>query len=316
MTSRSVEPKAPPTPPAPGNPLARAQAWVQATDRRLRRVPLVPSIQAILDTYNAAGGGITSSGLAYGALFAVIPGLLLIVSLLIIGVDNPEARQQAIDWITIQVPPLEQFAKEIVASVTKQARVGTVLGLVLFIWGASGFYLGLEGAMERLFPGPKRRDPIIGRRAGRGRGGGGRWGGAGDVRGQLVRGGMGPRRHRQRSSTRPCPDHAAGGDRRSASLVTLVVYLLVPADGPGWRAAWAPALAAGIGIGLLTSLFGLVSTYLVAGFNAPRGAHVRVRGARVVQLGVPDAAVRRRLGPASPGPAARARGRPLTGRVG
>ena len=169
MTQRSVEPSAPPTPPASpkppasGNPLERIQAWLRVEERRLRRIPLVQAIQNVLDTYNAAGGGITSSGLAYGALFAVIPGLLLIVSLLVIVVDTEVARQEVIDWIIKQVPPLEAFATDIVASVANQARVGSVIGLVLFIWGASGFYLGLEGAMVRLFPGPRRRDPIVGR---------------------------------------------------------------------------------------------------------------------------------------------------------
>ena len=43
------------------------------------------------------------------------------------------------------------------------ARVGTVVGLVGFIWGASGFYMALQGAMERFFPGPHAHDPVRGR---------------------------------------------------------------------------------------------------------------------------------------------------------
>lgn len=264
MTERSVEPPAPPT---TGNPIERVQRWIAVQDRRVRRIPLVVAIQRILDTYNAAGGGITSSGLSYGALFAVIPGLLLIVSLLVIAVDSPETRQDVIDWIVKQVPPLQEFATDIVASVTKQARVGSLIGLALFVWGASGFYLGLEGAMERLFPGPKRRDPIMGR-----------------VRGviavllvvgsvlamfvasSLVAGAGLDGVFAGIDSIVPVggPLVAIAG----ASFVCLIVYVLVPADTPGWRAAWAPALAAGTGIGLLTSLFSLVSQYLVGGFSA------------------------------------------------
>jgi YihY family inner membrane protein len=264
MTQRSVEPPAPPT---RGHPLERVQRWVQVRERRIRRIPLVISIQRVLDTYNAAGGGITSSGLSYGALFAVIPGLLLIVSLLVILVDGEAARQQVIDWIITQVPPLQEFAKDIVASVTQQARVGSVIGLVLFIWGASGFYLALEGAMERLFPGPKRRDPIMGR-----------------IRGAiavvLVVGSVLAMFVASTIATGFGLDSLlkgvdaivpVGGPVVAVSVssfVCLIVYVLVPADTPGWRAAWAPALAAGIGIGLLTSLFGLVSQYLVGGFSA------------------------------------------------
>jgi YihY family inner membrane protein len=265
MTERSVEPPAPPT---RGNPIERVQRWVQVQERTLRRVPLVVAIQRILDTYNAAGGGITSSGLSYGALFAVIPGLLLTLSLLVIVVDNEDVRQQAIDWIITQVPPLKTFAEQIVGSIADQARYGTVLGLVLFIWGASGFYLALEGAMERLFPGPRRRDPIIGR-----------------IRGAIavvlvvgtviamfllsytlatvdILKALGAELTPVLPAVTPMLAVAV------SSFVCLIVYVLVPSDTPGWRAAWAPALAAGIGIGLLTSLFSLVSGLLVGGFTA------------------------------------------------
>lgn len=263
MTERSVEPPAPPT---TGNPIQRVQRWITVQDRRARRIPLVVSIQRILDTYNAAGGGITSSGLSYGALFAVIPGMLLIVSLLVIVVDSPTARQEVIDWLVKQVPPLEQFATDIVASVAKQARVGSLIGLALFIWGASGFYLALEGAMQRLFPGPRRRDPIMGR-----------------IRGAIavvlvvgsvlamfvastIANGFGL------GSIVAGIDAVVpvGGPLAAvtvSSFVCLIVYVLVPADAPGWRAALLPAIAAGIGIGLLTSLFSLVSGVLVGGLT-------------------------------------------------
>lgn len=265
MTERSVEPPAPPT---SGNPIERVQRWVQSQERRLRRIPLVIAIQRILDTYNAAGGGITSSGLAYGALFAVIPGLLLTLSLIVLVIDNPDVRQQAIDWITTQIPPLKSFAEQIVGSIASQARFGTVLGLVLFVWGASGFYLALEGAMERVFPGPRRRDPILGR-----------------VRGAiavvLVVGTViamflisysiptiGIVKELSADLEFAVPAITPALAVAVSSFVCLIVYVLVPSDTPGWRAAWAPALAAGVGIGLLTSLFGLVSGLLVGGFSA------------------------------------------------
>lgn len=268
MTSRSVEPPAPPTPPVWSRLLGRVQALAQVTERRVRRIPLVIAVQNVLDTYNAAGGGITSSGLAYGALFAVIPGMLLLISVLLIVIDNPDTRQQAIAWLIEQVPPLKDFAQQIVDSVANQARVGTVVGLVAFIWGASGFYLGLEGAMQRLFPGPGRRDPIMGR-----------------IRGAIavllvVGAVVGVVLLNYVASTVDVI-RQLGADLAVlvpvatplvavgiASFIALAVYRLVPADAPSWRAAWAPALVAGIGIGLLTSLFGLVSQYLVGGLTA------------------------------------------------
>ena len=264
MTPRSEAPPAPPTDPAPGGLLQRIQARVAATDRRVRGFRVAKVVLAIQDTYNAAGGGITASGLAYGALFAVIPGLLLIVSLLVIAVADAPTQQQAIDWLVVQVPPLEPFAREIVTSLADSARVGSVLGLIGFIWGASGFYLAIEGAMERLFPGPRRRDPIMGR-----------------LRGIIavvvvvgailgaflansaitivwdrIRADLGA----------ALPAITPTVSITVSALVAWIVYVIVPSDTPGWRAAFLPAVAAGIGMGLLTSLFGLVAPLLVGGF--------------------------------------------------
>jgi YihY family inner membrane protein len=266
MTERSAEPATPPASTGRGDPIGRLVARAQSLARRVQRIPRVRAAQSILDTYNAAGGGLTSSGLAYSALFAVIPGLLLVVSLLVIVIDNRTKREEVIAWLIHQVPPLADFAQQIVENLADSARVGTVIGLVGFIWGASGFYLGLEGAMERLFPGPRRRDPIMGR-----------------VRGVLaVALVVGTILATFVVSTfvsfLPPEVMTWAGDLAGigspliavtvSALVALVVYVIVPSDTPGWRAAFPPALAAGIGIGLLTSLYTYVAPYLVGGFNA------------------------------------------------
>ncbi len=264
MTVRSAAPPAPPTDSGPGNPLQRIQARVAATDRRVRRFRVVKAFLVIGDTYNAAGGGITASGLAYGALFAVIPGLLLIVSLLVIVVGDAVTQQQVVDWLVVQVPPLEPFAREIVTGLADSAKVGSVLGLVGFIWGASGFYLAIEGSMERLFPGPRRRDPIMGR-----------------VRGVIavavVVGSILAAFLVNSAVTilwgvikadvgELLPAVTPTMSILVAAIVAWIVYVIVPSDTPGWRAAFLPAVAAGTLMGLITSLFGLVAPYLVGGF--------------------------------------------------
>jgi uncharacterized BrkB/YihY/UPF0761 family membrane protein len=48
-------------------------------------------------------------------------------------------------------------------------------------------------------------------------------------------------------------------------LIALVVYLVVPTAPPSLRAAFWPAVAAGIGIGLLTNLFSLLAPLLIGG---------------------------------------------------
>lgn len=63
-----------------------------ALDRRVRRVPPVRDLLAVLDVYNDAGGGLAAPGLAFSALFATIPALLLVVSVVIVVVDDPAAQ--------------------------------------------------------------------------------------------------------------------------------------------------------------------------------------------------------------------------------
>jgi uncharacterized BrkB/YihY/UPF0761 family membrane protein len=48
-------------------------------------------------------------------------------------------------------------------------------------------------------------------------------------------------------------------------VAVLLTYLLVPTAPPSWRQAWLPAVIAGSGIGLLTSLFSGLAPLLVGG---------------------------------------------------
>ncbi len=216
----------------------------------------------INDAYNATGGGLLASGLAFSALFAVIPALLLVVSLLIIvAVDEP-TKQHVIDWIVTQVPPLKDVATEIVASVKDSARVGTVIGIIGFLWGASGFYLALENALGRFFPSRRGRDPVMGR-----------------VRsviavllvvfGVLAAFGVSV----VVSSLAGIIGHGAEGVMALvfaigvASLICLACYALVPVEPPRIATAAPASLLAGTFIGLLTALFGVIAPWLIGGFK-------------------------------------------------
>ena len=93
-------PRPPSTPGTTQGVVERAQARIAAADRRLRATRPVSALLRILAVYDAAGGGLTASGLAYGALFAVIPGLLLVVSVLVIVVDNQDVVRTSCTTIT------------------------------------------------------------------------------------------------------------------------------------------------------------------------------------------------------------------------
>jgi membrane protein len=230
-------------------------------ERRVRRFPPVRGVMSVLDAYNSAGGGLLAGGLAFSALFAIVPGLLLVASVLVLIVDDPEARASAIDWIVDSVPPLADVAKQIVDNLANSARVSSIVGFVGFLWGASGFYMALDGALNRFFPARRGRDAIMGR-----------------VRSMvavlllvggvlvafvtstILAGFVVPLRG---LSPILSPLIAVG----VASGVCLACYRLVPISPPPVRTSILPACAAGVFIGLLTSLFSLIGGFLVAGVS-------------------------------------------------
>jgi membrane protein len=241
------------------------QERVGAVERRVRRMAPVRVLMSVMDSYNTAGGGLLASGLAFSALFAVVPGLLLLASVLVILIDDEGARRAVIDWVIDQVPPLEEVATSIVTNLANGARVGSIIGFIGFVWGASGFYLAIDGAINRFFPAPRGRDPLRGR-----------------LRGVIATALVvvavlaAFATSTAISVVNTFLNIRADGLLPIVSplvavgvswLVCLACYLLLPVRPPHWRAALVPALVAGTAIGLLTSLFGVLAPLLVSGFT-------------------------------------------------
>ncbi len=97
-------------------------------------MPPVRVLMSVMDAYSAGGGGLLASGLAFSALFAVVPGLLLLASVLVILVDDEPTRVAVIDWVIERVPPLKDVATEVVDRVASSARIGSIVGFI----GSSG----------------------------------------------------------------------------------------------------------------------------------------------------------------------------------
>jgi uncharacterized BrkB/YihY/UPF0761 family membrane protein len=217
-------------------------------------------------TFEHAGGAMSSAGLSFFALFTVVPGLLLFASLAGLLIADDALRQRVIDAIVEQVPPLADVSRVVLDGLAGGAATGTIVGLLGLIWGVSGFYGALQTSMQRMFPGPTVRDIVATR-----------------IRGiaavALVMAGL----------------FAAVGVALVVPVVTgtfdldigelsaflgplaacavaaaacEVVYVTVPPDGPSVREAAVPALLAGLAIGLLTTLFGLVAPLAVRGAAA------------------------------------------------
>jgi uncharacterized BrkB/YihY/UPF0761 family membrane protein len=215
--------------------------------------------------YRSTGGGLIVGGLAYAALFALIPTLILVVAGIFVLVDDPQFRQDAVELIGEAFPAFSGFTDTAVESAHELAAVGGLIALIGFLWGASGLYLNLTRAMERFFPGER-------------------------VSGALARGLgvflvlliiVGVLAAVFVAGVVTVLAHALELDGEwilavGSAVATFVIaaaivygiYRVIPSNPPSGRSARLPAGLVGGAIALMTLLFGALSPWLVSGFQA------------------------------------------------
>ncbi len=139
-------------------PVLSWRARLEAFQRSVMRRSAVAGVLDVTRAYDRSGGGMLAGALAYFAFFTMVPALLLFVGLLGILVEDQKVRQNLIDALVGQVQPVADLSRFIVNNLADTGRIGTVVGIIGLVWGASGFYGALQGAMQRMFPGPGGRD--------------------------------------------------------------------------------------------------------------------------------------------------------------
>ena len=121
-------------------------AWNRFLKRR------VPSrISLVLAAYGRTGGGILADGLAYNALFALLPALLLVVAVIGFIVHDPARQAQIVDTIAAELPPLRDLLGRTLQAMATSAGEVSIVGLVALIWGASRFARALDTSFGRVF---------------------------------------------------------------------------------------------------------------------------------------------------------------------
>ena len=127
---------------------------------RVGGLSAVRTLMAVLEAYDGAGGGLMAGGLAYAALIALLPGLLLMLSIFGLLIGDQAAREQIVAVIANAVPPLEEIARTAFEQVSAGAVPTGVIAFVGLLWGASRFYAALDYAFARIFHGARRRNEI------------------------------------------------------------------------------------------------------------------------------------------------------------
>jgi membrane protein len=124
-------------------------------------VPAVQTLLATLAVYDRAGGGLVAGGLAYAALVALLPGLLLVLSVIGILVDDPEVRADIVAMIGEAVPPLEDLVRLALEAVSTGAVPTGIIAFIGLLWGSSRFYAALDYAFSKVFRDAPQRNEVV-----------------------------------------------------------------------------------------------------------------------------------------------------------
>jgi membrane protein len=127
---------------------------------RVGGLPAARTLVAVLAVFDRAGGGLVAGGLAYAALFALLPALLLVLSVVGLLVGDLATRERLAHTISVTLPPLEGVAREAVEQIANGAVPTGIVAFVALIWGSSRFYSVLDRAFAHVFDDARRRGEL------------------------------------------------------------------------------------------------------------------------------------------------------------
>lgn len=221
--------------------------------------------RVVLDLYNAAGGGLLASGLAFSALFALLPACLLVLGVSGLFVTEEARRVGLVDALARAVPPLRELLRVGLEQVSRGAAPSSIVGIVGLAWGASRFTVALQDAFGRVFAGTPRRGLV--RRNMLGLLSVVALVGAvvaalilGSVASFLEESVLAGTAFTHRGVWRILSPVIATALTAGA---VAVVYRFVPPVRPAWRTVLLPAAGAGAGLALVTDLFVYVAPRLI-----------------------------------------------------
>jgi membrane protein len=258
----------------------------------LFRLGAVRTASTVMYLYGQSGGGVLSSGLAARALFALLPALLLLVAGIGFVIRDPATEERLFEVLSGLAPPVRDLLSESLRVIADGALQVTLLGVLLLLWAAAGFFQTLDDVFAVVL-GERHRRGALGRAI---LGVIGTLVALAAIGGSAVVGVIAWNLAERLIGT---------VDPLWARLllpivVALVVaaaiavaYRLVPKRRPSWRAISMPAIVAGVAISLLTQLFTLIAPQL-AGVASLYGAIAAVfvvlawlqLGAQAVVIGI------------------------------
>jgi len=126
---------------------ARAEPMVAA----VLGVPRIAMAHRVWNRYGASSGPLLARGLAFTALFTLVPALLLIASIAGLVVGDPETRARIAAFLAAQFPPLADLLSAALDTALAHAGAFSLIGAAILAWSASGLVRDLDGAFGILF---------------------------------------------------------------------------------------------------------------------------------------------------------------------
>ena len=236
--------------------------------RRLAGVldqPAVAALRRVLDRYGAAGGGLLAGGLAYAALFAIVPAVLLLAGVTGLFVADPIERARFIAVLVDVLPPLRDLIQLVIDEAARDAGPVSIIGAIVLLWGTSRFAVAFQDAFARVMGGDRQRGLLAQN-----------LGAVAAV--VLMIGAIVASTFLSGVLAFLEAGAAAGvfqvfGGAISLALGALpvvatiaaiiLVYRIVPTPGPPWRAVFAPGIAAGLALTVVARIFAYVAPRLL-----------------------------------------------------
>jgi membrane protein len=232
---------------------------------RILQHPQVIAVRGPLDLYGRSAGGLLARGLAFSALFALLPTLLLVLGLVGWTAGDAASRERISSTLVSTFPPLADLIRDSVQAVSDGAALASIVGIVGVIWTVSQFYGALDQAIAHIYADVPERSAIL--RTARGfamvvll---------AAAVVGLIVLGSLALTLDALSAAQDP-PMRVLIALLNSplvlvvvASLVVLLIYRTVPPHTPRWHSAVIPAAAVGAAMVVLSQAFVIVVPWLV-----------------------------------------------------
>ena len=206
-----------------------------------------------------------AGGLAYAALFAIVPAVLLVAGVVGLLVADPADRAEVVEMIVGVLPPMQELIEVVLDEAAKAAGPVSILGAVALIWGTSRFAVAFQDAIARVMGGDRRRGLLASNLAA--------MGAVVLMIGAIVASTL-------LSGILAFLEAGAAvgalpivGDAISIALgllpiaatvaATILVYRYVPVPAPRWRAVIPPGIAAGLALTVLARVFVFLAPRLI-----------------------------------------------------